>query len=64
MNPKFELEQQILGCWNVCEDLDLLVTRWNNLTDEERKEFILGLKQLYQLKFEQAFETFEKLSIS
>ena len=58
----YELEQQILDCWHVVDDLDILLegVLEKELTKDEISNIILGLKSLYQLKFDKAFDTFEK----
>ena len=44
----FELEQQIMNCWSVVDDLDLL-------QGPEAE----ALKVIYKLKFDKLWETFE-----
>ena len=46
----FELEQQIMQCWDVVTDLELVQGK---TTD--------ALRHIYQLKFEKLFETFESV---
>ena len=53
---RFTLEQQIMTCWNVVEDLQMIATR-----DEGTLENIQALSRIYQLKFETLFDTFEQL---
>lgn len=62
---RFDLEQQILKCWNVTDDIDLL---YRNLLDgpaemdvDEMSNALLGIKTLYEMKFNELFNTFEKL---
>jgi hypothetical protein len=59
----FDLEQSILQCWNVCDDLDLLYSqtmeRSTPLTQDEMANILLGMKSLYQLKFQKCFAEFE-----
>jgi hypothetical protein len=64
MNHKiFDLEQSILQCWNVCDELDLLYTqileRSRPLTQDEMANILLGMKLMYQMKFEKCFSEFE-----
>lgn len=60
---QFDMEQQIMTCWNVCEDLDTLsegvVER--NMTTDNIANVLIGMKDLYQLKFEKLMEQFEDL---
>jgi hypothetical protein len=59
-----DLEQSIMECWNVCEDLG---TVYRQVCDGEREPTIdeitnalMGMQQLYQWKFEQLFFTYEE----
>lgn len=60
-----KLEQEILDCWNVTKDLDnvyvAICDRPIALTEDELANLLLGIKQLYKLKFEQMFSTFEQV---
>ncbi len=60
-NSRFELEQQILDCWGITEDLDILfeAVMDKDLAQDKIANIILGLKDLYHLKFERTFNTFE-----
>lgn len=58
---RFDLEQQIMNCWGVCDDLDLLF-EWScerDMTPDELQNVLLGMKTLYQMKFEKLFNLFE-----
>jgi hypothetical protein len=61
----FDLEQSIMKCWNVVDDLDLLykqsMDRQKPFTEDEWANLLLGMKELYQLKFEECFSEFEKI---
>lgn len=64
MTDRFDLEQQILDCWHVTDDLDMLLEHTmesENLNRDKISNIILGMKELYQLKFERCFDTFERL---
>ncbi len=60
---RFDLEQQILDCWHITDDLDVLfeAVMERDMSKDEISNVLLGLKELYQLKFLRTFETFEKL---
>lgn len=61
---KFELEQQILDCWGVCDDLDTVYQALyedEHIDNDKFAHLMLGLKELYHLKFERTFATFETL---
>ena len=59
MSDRFDLEQGIMNCWNVCDDIQLLLDSWDKLDEDGKQNFLIGLKQMYQLKFERTFEQFE-----
>lgn len=59
MSDRFDLEQGIMQCWNVCDDIQLLLDSWDKLDEDQKQNFLIGLKQMYQLKFERTFEHFE-----
>lgn len=65
MTDRFDLEQSILKCWNVTDDIDMLYEnicdRSPELTTDEIANSLLGMKQLYELKFEKLFSQFEEL---
>lgn len=60
---QFDMEQQIMNCWNICEDLETLNQGVldRGMTTDEIANVLMGLKQLYQLKFEALFEHFEAM---
>ena len=55
MTTRFDLEQQILDCWKVTDDLQLL------LDAEASDPSYEALKIMYQHRFEKLWDTFEKL---
>lgn len=66
----FSLEQQILECWNVTNDIET-VTKWfaddpvwegmdPKLQDAIMNKYF-AIQELYELKFERTFATFEKV---
>jgi len=58
---RFDLEQEILDCWHITDDLQTIMeTDSLNLSDDVHN-LLLGLKTLYHLKFERTFATFEQL---
>jgi hypothetical protein len=64
MTNRFDLEQQIMGCWSVVEDIKTLNKQFmdvGNMTDDQISNYLLGLETIYQVKFEQLFNTFETL---
>jgi hypothetical protein len=68
MSDRFDLEQQILECWKITDDIKLLdknvlegKAEGGSMTQDEISNFLLGLETIYNLKFEQMFDTFSKL---
>lgn len=68
MTDRFDLEQQIMNCWNIVPDIDLLhknvlegKTEGGAMTTDEISNYLLGLQSVYELKFQQLFDTFSQL---
>lgn len=64
MTAQFDLEQRIMQCWQVVDDLDILFTHVLDSdpppTHDEIANTLLGIKQLYDMKFYTLFSTFGK----
>ena len=63
MTDQFDLEQGIMSCWNVTNDLDTLfeeLVENNSFTKDQASNFALGLSTIYTAKFEKLFRTFEE----
>jgi len=50
---RFDLEQQILDCWKITDDLKLVAVHG--------EQAIEAVATLYELKFEQLWSTFESM---
>ncbi len=64
MSNRFDLEQQIMDCWHVTDDLECVfehLMETNSIDRDAIANIILGMQGLYQLKFEKLFNTFEQL---
>lgn len=68
MSDRFDLEQEILECWKIVEDIKLLdknvlegKVEGDNLTQDEISNYLLGLESIYELKFQRMFNTFSTL---
>jgi hypothetical protein len=68
MSDRFDLEQQILDCWKIIDDIKLLdknvlegKVEGGNLTNDDISNYLLGLESIYELKFQQMFATFGDL---
>lgn len=60
MTDRFDLEQNIMQCWNVTDDIQLYLDMYDNMDEDQKMNFLIGLKQMYQMKFERCFNSFEK----
>ena len=60
MTDRFDLEQHIMKCWTITDDIDLL--NFNvlekDMSKDEISNFLLGLKTIYECKFNDLFDTF------
>lgn len=63
MTDRFELEQDIMNCWNVVEDIKTIYDRLDYTDQDQVMNSLLGLQTLYQMKFEKMWETFEQLIV-
>lgn len=62
--PLYNLEQPIMACWNITEDIDTLFKHVieHDLTKDEISNVLLGLKALYDMKFQDLFDEFEAVT--
>tara|TARA_R110000868_G_scaffold74031_1_gene214232 strand:+ start:76 stop:294 length:219 start_codon:yes stop_codon:yes gene_type:complete len=59
---RFTLEDQIMECWGVVDDLDMVYSNEALYQNEDRMmNVLLGMQELYRLRFERLFQTFEHL---
>ena len=59
---RFKLEENIMNCWQVVDDLKAVYHCERLYKDEnEMQNALLGLFTLYQIKFENLFHDYEKL---
>lgn len=60
---RFDLEQNIMKCWSVTEDIYLLYENVmeKEMSKDEISNALLGLHQLYEMKFNKLFDNFETL---
>jgi cytochrome c-type biogenesis protein CcmH/NrfG len=66
MRTRFDLEQQILECWNVTKDLRHVTEYMLDAPLEPGREdkianMLLGMEALYEVKFQKCFNTFETM---
>ena len=64
INEMYDLEQRIMKCWELVDDVNLLYEQVmeNDLhKDQDRlANALLGLCTIYGMKFERAFNTYEE----
>lgn len=66
MTDRFDFEQQIMKCWNVTDDMDYIAQYVSNLHMDAKDQdkvmnMLFGLKDMYDVKFQYMFDTFEKM---
>lgn len=68
IDPIFDLEQDIMSCWQVVDDVKLLYYHFGDdprfvgldaKAEDEMMNLLLGVKSMYELKFEKLWKTFE-----
>ena len=59
MSDRFDLEQNIMQCWNVTDDIQLYLDMYDDMDEDQRMNYLIGLKQMYQMKFERLWNNFE-----
>jgi hypothetical protein len=57
MTDRFELEQKILNCWGITDDIRIGLDIKNI---HDRNKYFTGLVDVYEAKFSNAFESFEE----
>jgi hypothetical protein len=69
MKTRFDLEQEIMKCWNVVEDVKLLnkyvlegTPEGAELSKDYIANYLLALETVYELKFQELWNTFEHLT--
>ena len=62
-HDRYELEQAIMSCWGITDDLHLLADAMESGEHKRmHHEMLLNLSQLYELKFQKLFKEFEKFT--
>ena len=57
---RFDLEQEILKCWNVIDDINVVLNMMDrDYTEDELMNALIGITTIYNQRFETLFETFE-----
>ncbi len=67
MKDRFDLEHDIMNCWTVVDDVDLLMEtimdnpKYSDIPPETMDRIansLLGIKELYAMRFEKLWDTF------
>jgi hypothetical protein len=60
---RFELEQAIIACGNVADDMDILLeTLLEDTTDRDRiANALLGMRELHEMRCKKAFDIFSAM---
>jgi len=58
---RFDLEQEIMECWNVVKDIQNLYYASEDMTEDQLQNYLLGLEAIYEVKFNKLWNTFETL---
>lgn len=65
---RFDLEQSIMKCWNIIEDIKLLnknvlegVPDGGVLTTDDISNYLIGIETIYDMKFNDLFHIFSTL---
>jgi hypothetical protein len=63
MSKIYDLEEKIMDCWSVTDDIDTTLSIIDRTACDEDAvcNALIGIKTLYQTKFELLFETFEEV---
>ena len=64
MSDRFDLEQQIMKCWNITEEVQLLneqVLENDSFTKDDISNYLLGLHTIYEVKFNKLFDQFSDM---
>lgn len=63
MSTMTQMEQKIMDCWAVVEDMKVLYEALldKDLSQERAANVLLGLQELYDLKFQNLFDNYTQL---
>ena len=69
MKDRFDLEQEIMHAWQVVDDIEMIAEhfadspKWAHIPPDATDAILgklLGIKELYSLRFDRLFNTFEE----
>ena len=59
-NTVTDLEDKIMAAWQTISDIDLVYYAMEDMTEDERMNAILGLKELGEARFKDLWRVFEQ----
>ena len=61
VDKNFDLEQAILRCWHICDDIEdmIAVIRQNDTLQEDIIQMLEGFRTVYHMRFERTFGIYE-----
>jgi hypothetical protein len=54
----YEMEEQIIRCWDISTDLDLLTNEYED--NDELSNKIQGIKNVYEMRFQKLWTLYEE----
>ena len=61
-----ELEQQVMECWNVTKDIEMvtrhLIDHTDGYSDDDVMNKYMSIKDLYEVKFEALWRTLDEIT--
>jgi hypothetical protein len=63
VDDNFDLEQQILKCWGMVDDVKEIVDQFNQgkLNNEDTVQTLLACVAVYQFRFDRTFQKYEEV---
>lgn len=62
MPLRFDLEEKLYDCWKITEDIGTVLKATDgDLSLDDLQNALIGLKTVYNMKFQQTWDIFEKM---
>jgi phosphoribosylpyrophosphate synthetase len=58
MNKMHDLEDKIMSCWNVVDDIKICLES-SDPENDKIMNLLIGISELYSIKFEKLWDTYE-----
>lgn len=59
-SSRFDLEEDIMSAWGTRNDIDLLLSRFNDLSNDEKIKALEGISMMHELRSKRMWDSFEK----